>query len=154
MRSLAEYEGGNYLPSGWHETTVTDFEFVVGTSKGTDGVQFTLTDANERVVSTTFWLTERSLFRLAGFAAACGLSEEQRRSYDVDKTDSHQILVNKRVQVEVYKRDGKYSDVNDWAPIGASVTDTPADPRVDRSLQEKRAEANETQQTGRSGVPF
>ena len=148
MRSLAEYEGGSYLPAGWHEVTVMGFEIEEIGQKSTPAVKVEFEDVNERIVKKAFYLTKDALCFLANFAVACGLTEAERTAYDVDDDRSHKVLVGRKVQVRVYKRDNKYSDVGDWAPIGASVTDTPADPRVDRSRQDPE------ESTPRSGVPF
>lgn len=134
-----DYEGGSYLPAGWHTVTVTGFELKGIGDKGTPAVEFTLADTDDRMVKKVFYLTDGALVFLGRFAVDCGLTEAERRAYDVDNKTSHRILIGKRIQVEVYKRDGKYSAVDDnWAPIGENVSDRPADPAVDRSAEPSR----------------
>lgn len=134
-----EYEGGGYCPAGWHELTVTGFELKEINDKPV--VEFILEDARDRMVKKVFYLTEEALKAgfLARFAVNCGLTESERRAYDVDEKTSHRILIGKRVQGQVYKRDGKYSDIDDdWAPIGENVSDRPVSPAVERSAQPSR----------------
>lgn len=152
MRSLADYEGSSYLPAGWHEVTVIGFEVREINSKPV--VEFTLQDTRDRMVKKVFYLTDEALKAgfLARFAVDCGLTEPERRAYDVDNGRSHGVLLGKRLQVEVYKREGKYSDVDDnWAPIGEDLADRPIPPAVDRS---RSAETQAAADAADSEAPF
>ena len=136
MRSLADYEGGSWPPIGWHTATVSGCENEDSAQKHTPGIKFTF-QVDEREATKTFWLTEKAMWVLANFAMDCGLSEQQRREYDVDSYKSHRILVGKKVQIRVAKQatDDRYHEIAEFAAVGENVSDSPADPRVDRSAE-------------------
>lgn len=148
MKSLADYEGGSWPPIGWHVATVTKYEMTESAEKRTPGVEFSF-QVGERIATRTFYLTEKALVFLGYFAADCGLTQEQRRQYDVDNSTSHRILINRRVQIRVAKQvsDDRYHEVVEFAKIGENVTNTPADPRVDRSAEVADISADELEKT-------
>lgn len=150
MRSLADYEGGSWPPVGWHVATVAKYEMTESSQKNTPGVEFAF-EVGERMATKTFYLTEKAMVFLGYFAADCGLTQEQRRQYDVDNTQSHRVLIGKKVQIRIAKQesDDRYHEVAEFAKVGENTTDTPADPRVDRSAEVVDIPASELK-----NVPF
>lgn len=112
MPSLADYKS-NYLTVGEHETHVTTFKCFSANS-GTSGVEFTVQDAFGSSSKATFFITEKAMNRLASFARACGLSEDEMRAYDPFNPNCHAALQGRAVCVTVDKREEKYHEVVDW----------------------------------------
>lgn len=104
-------EGGNWLGEGWHNVTVKDVGKLFTYNSGANGVEFNLIGDANRVAKVSFCLKDSIVWRLAKFAKACGLPKADAVHYE------HHMLIGKRVQVMVVP-DGKYSKVDDWAPIG------------------------------------
>lgn len=150
MRSLADYEGGSWPSVGWHEARIVDCEMTESPEKHTPGVEFTF-QVCEQQCKKTFYLTDKALVRLGYLAADCGLTEDERRAYDVDDYKSHRTLVSKRLQIRIAKQasDDRYHEIVESAKIGENVSNTPSDPRADRS-----AEAATTQPPKDADIPF
>ena len=137
-KSLADYYDGGYLRCGWHNVKVDSYRKFTATS-GTDGVEFMLSGDGGAQTKATFWLTDESLknsrYGLGGFAKACGLSREKAASYNPFATDSHRMLVDRHLQVEVIK-DGDYHKADDWMPIDSETpleTKSPSPTAVEES---------------------
>lgn len=131
--SLADhYDGGTWLQEGWHDVSIKSYN-VFQYNSGSDGVQFELVDTRGRIGKVSFCLVETILWRLAEFAKACGLTKEEAARYEPSSLNSHHVLVGRKLQVRLVKQD-KYHEVVEWVATGENVSDTPADPRVDRSL--------------------
>lgn len=108
--SLADHwSEHNYFGVGDHQVTVTGFR-LFDCKSGNSGVEFTL-EARGKTTKVSFILTDTSLWVLASFARACGITEEQARGYDPFAPQSHRMLVNKCVCVRVVKV-GKYHEVD------------------------------------------
>ncbi len=159
--SLADYyKEKTYLEAGEHLVTVDEYEIVFAKS-GTKGVKLHLVDSQDKKIKETFYLTEKALPRLAGFARACGLTEQEMGAYDEDNDDSHEVLLGKRVNIWVTEGkpndDGKtYNEVKSWNP--ATMEQIPAHPgpgeyakeKTIEKAREKGANANPTEE----GLPF
>lgn len=118
-RPLADYEGGDWLGAGWHTVTVMAwklFEY----NTGSEGLELTVADDRNRQKTISFCLAGKGPNRLAAFAKACGLSQAKLEAYDLDNKNSHQILANKRVQIELVRGE-KYCEVEGWLPVGEPV---------------------------------
>lgn len=130
--SLADhYDGGSWLQEGWHDVAIKGYN-VFQYNSGSNGVQFELAGAGGRTGKVSFCLVETILWRLAEFAKACGLTKEEAARYEPSSANSHHVLVGRRLQVRLIKEE-KYHEVVEWVAVGENVSNTPADPRVDRS---------------------
>jgi len=136
MRSLSSYnEGsGNWLPDGWHRVTVTGYDMTGPSKVGNYGVEFEVVNHNQLKQRVTCWLTDKALWRLNWFAAACGLSEDERDNYDVDDNGSHRLLIGREVKVLVARKmsDPKYGEVVDFQKI--AISPTPQEPTASTPL--------------------
>lgn len=134
MTTLADrWDEGTWLKEGWHQVKVVSCKVERPNDK--DIVKFIVADPQTGAQSKAeFWLTEKALYRLVGFAKACGLTREQGRNYDPYNPRSHNALVNCRLNVKVVaeeKDDKTYHSVDDWAPLD-NDPEAPVSPRVDR----------------------
>lgn len=130
--SLADhYDGGSWLQEGWHDVSIKGYN-VFQYNSGSDGVQFKLTDTGGRTGKVSFCLVETILWRLAEFAKACGLTKDEAARYEPSSANSHHVLVGRHLQVRLEKQE-KYHEVVEWVATGENITNTPADPRADRS---------------------
>jgi hypothetical protein len=119
--------GGNYLEAGWHDTIVSDFE-TFDFNSGNRGVKFTVKGPGDRIGKTNgFVLIENSLWKLAGFAKACGMTKQEMMRYNEQSDQSHQLLLNRPVRVLVEKVD-KYHEVVAWAVADGSPLPPPPEP--------------------------
>jgi hypothetical protein len=101
--SLGEhYSESNYLGEGDHLVTVTSFDTFECTS-GTEGVEFTMTDAKGRTTKCSFLTLPQCQWILASFAAACGMTKEQMDAYYPER-GGHHVMLNRQVVVGVIKR--------------------------------------------------
>jgi hypothetical protein len=117
--SLADYVGGYFSP-GRYPVTVKGMRFFTANS-GTPGVEFKVSDGRKEG-KVAFWLSEKALKVLAGFAESCGITVEQMRTIDPDREGSFRVFVGKRFMAIVEKgeagQDGKrYSEIVDWEAI-------------------------------------
>ena len=98
-----ENMGGNFIPPGEHVVRIVNsrtFQY----NSGSDGVEFTMRDAQKREIRHSFCMHDNSLKILAYFAKVhCGLSEEEMRHYNTDNPASHRQLVGKYLKVTVEK---------------------------------------------------
>jgi hypothetical protein len=131
--SLADHWDGDWLRSGWHEVQVVDLDTSVRNDKtGNSGVSFDVQDERGAKGKVTFWLTDKALWRLASFAAACGLTREEGAKYEPTERRSHLVLMKRKLQVLVIP-DGKYHRVDDWMPLGqVPPSAPPAAPEPER----------------------
>lgn len=116
--SLADHwSEDKYLTSGEWEVEVTKYR-VFDCNSGNRGVEFALRHESGRETKTAFILTEKALWKLATFARDLGFTKDQCRTYDPFKDSAHQMLVGRRIIVDVDKdSSGKYHEVVDWRPI-------------------------------------
>lgn len=135
---LSDYESPYLEADKWHDVRVDAVEETTSQT-GTDGIQITVieTVTNRRGCHEIFWLTDAAMYRLAGFAKACGLTSEEMQQYDERSITSHRSLLNRCLQVFVEKvqsqtSDKMYNNITDWrkpdgtAPSMAIPTATPA----------------------------
>lgn len=117
MPSLDKYKS-QFLGEGIHIVQVGGYRtFTSNPPKSTPGVEFTMLDDVGRECKIGFYITEKALFRLANFAAACGLSDEDMAQYDTDVPANHNRLSGKKVAICYSKSPGdKYCDVQDFWP--------------------------------------
>lgn len=117
-RMLHEYEGegGSWLPPGWYDVTIKSHQMKDIGDK--PAVEFVFVDNQGRQVKGTYYLTEAALWRLGQLAQACGLTEAQRKKYDVDKDSHHKAMVGKKCGVEVITGyNPKYVEVGNCQPF-------------------------------------
>ncbi|MCK4624047.1 MAG: hypothetical protein KAV00_01965 [Phycisphaerae bacterium] len=123
MTNLADHwDDSNYLPEGWHDVVVKEFKLI---DRDPPGVSFTVVhqESGQQCETDAFWLanapgssaTGSPLFRLAGFAKACGLSREESAHYDIDDPNSHAMLVGLKLRVLVTLEKEKYHRATEWA---------------------------------------
>lgn len=114
--SLADHWEGKFLEEGWHVVTVTGAVTFVANS-GNTGVNFEVTDSQGRKMkSGGFMLLKQSLWRLANFAKACGMTQDEARRYDPMNAASHRMLINRRLKVLVTKGE-KYNEITDFSTL-------------------------------------
>jgi hypothetical protein len=112
-----------YLSEGSYKVTVRPIgERDAGLSNlfqansGNRGIEFVLEDEDGATTKASFMLVDKSLWVLASFAKACGLSKDELEKYD------HEMLVGREVMVRVV-RDGQYhkvdTDNRGWWKVGA-----------------------------------
>jgi len=109
---------GKYLDVGNYAVTVTGFRVFVS-KKGTEGVEFELKADDGKTSSASFYLTDASLWRLAQFAGACGMTKEEAANYHTEQQNSHNVLVNKKVGVTINFEESTtnnkyYREAVDW----------------------------------------
>lgn len=104
---------GNWMGPGWHDSKVTEFKVGESDVKKTPYVEFTLASLTGQTGTVSFYLTPDAMFRLAGFAKACGLSDQAMRIYDPESRNAHNMLRNKRVLVFI-PDGGKSWDIKQW----------------------------------------
>jgi hypothetical protein len=135
--SLADHYDGRYLGAGWHQVRVESYDCRFATT-GTGLVEFTVRADNNSTSRATFFLTEKAMYRLAGFAKACGLSRDDAKRYDEQNANSHQVLVGARLNVHVEPKkgdDGKtYHRVTDWAGLDEDP-DAPVSSQLDGAIK-------------------
>lgn len=129
--SLADHwSDGKYLTEGWHEVVVKAFE-VFTYNSGNSGVKFTVEGEGGRASGTDgFSLLPQALWKLAGFAQACGMTKEECCDYNPDDPNSHAMLVGRKLQVLVQKEKEKYHRAVEWESV-ESITSAAASPPVD-----------------------
>jgi hypothetical protein len=112
------------LKAGWHEVRVIKYELTNNPNSGNDGVEFYVKDRHDNQCKATFWLTEKAMRRLAWFAQACGLTEEEAKGYEPLDGRSHRLLIGMRVRVLVVpqRNDPKYHEVSEWEALGEEAT--------------------------------
>lgn len=137
MPQLSKHWSDNlYLEEGWHNVKVDAFRLFTFNT-GSDGVEFILKRGSAKA-KIGFCLKDTILWKLAGFAKACGLSKEEAASYDTDQPNSHAVLLRRSVRVEIKNNADGYGDVVAWdvasdddaADHGAKVQAAPARPKI------------------------
>jgi len=150
--SLADHMGDQYLRSGDHVVKVTAY-----TSKEVNDktlLSLAVNDHRGHQSKVEFWLTEKAIFRLARFAKACGLTDEQMAAYKEYTPDSARVLMGKKVgvRVEPQERDSKYHEVTDWWPFEGEA---PAAPPLDLPVRDLTPVPNEgSEETPKTDCPF
>ena len=124
--SLADYYGGGYISSGEHAVTVTACKKITYNS-GNAGVEWTLRDGRGRTTTVAVPLLEKCYWKIAKFAEACGITEEQARAYDPLDMRHHSRLINRSLVVRVEKPD-KYAEVTDFWSSESDRAFTPGTP--------------------------
>lgn len=113
-----------YLEAGTHDVSVTNLrEFQCNT--GSRGVELSVADASGASSKASFVLTTKSLWRIAGFCAACGITKQQLESINDAQAlvpATYRMLIGKRVtvRVELQKDSDKYHEVASWKPVSSS----------------------------------
>lgn len=98
-----ESMGSNFIPPGEHVVRIVNTRMFKYHS-GSEGVEFTMLDAQKHEIRHSFCLHENSLKILAFFAKIhCGLNDEEMRHYNHDNPASHRQLVGKYLKVTVEK---------------------------------------------------
>lgn len=113
-----------YLQEGVHAVEVVEFE-MFKYNTGNPGVKFVFRaiDGGGKT-NKSFALSGKAPKVLAGFAAACGMTQEEMNVYSLTDNTGHQKLIGRKLKVRVVF-DGKYHEVGDfgWFPIDANVID-------------------------------
>jgi len=122
--NLAEHwnEGGEWLDVGDHHVVVKACKTFTANS-GTKGVNFTF-DRMGAKRDAAFYLTPKALWKLARFAEACGLTQEQCAKYDPENTLHHERMIGKECMIRVEK-DGKYHEVTAFWPVDGTAPAAP-----------------------------
>lgn len=127
MANLAEFytegSGDRYLNSGIHKVEVSKIRCFKYNS-GSKGIEVECSNDGGKS-STSFSLAGKGPKRLASFAAACGLSQDDMKNYDLGNDKSHEILLTCKLQIEVGKDDSGYNEIKDWFSADADVHYTP-----------------------------
>lgn len=137
--------GGKWLKEGEHEVTIKSFR-VFQYNTGNDGLELGLEDGTGRTGKYALSLHPNSLWKLANFAVACGLDDNQMRAYDPVVQSAHNVLMGRKIGVVVElvpsknDPDKKYAEVVEFyatnaepaastkaAPVQAPDTGAPAD---------------------------
>ena len=129
--SLAEHYdpnkvgGGSWLDVGRHEVTVRSHR-LFNYNSGNKGVEFEVADDNGAIAKVGgFVLVEKAVWKLANFAAACGLTRSEMKRYNWEKDDKcHNILLNRHVGVTV-EQVGDYKEVTDFWAVNAGADEQP-----------------------------
>ena len=118
--SLADHwnEGSEWLNVGDHHVVVKSCEMFTANS-GTKGVKFVF-DNKGAQRDTAFYLTPKALWRLARFAEACGLTQEQCTKYETDNALHHERMIGKECMIRVVK-EGKYCEVSAFWQVGSDA---------------------------------
>jgi hypothetical protein len=91
-------------------------------NSGTKGINVDMKNKDGNTCVATFWITEKSLWRLNKFASNCGLTKEARDAYDEQDDTSHVVLVGNSVDVLIETEEGaKYADVVDYRKASHNV---------------------------------
>ncbi len=116
--------GGDYLDEGIHDVRVESYSLL---TSSTPGVKFIVADQDGNICRGTFWLTEKAMVRLASFAKACGLNDQEMINYDPSNANCHQALVGRPLTVEVklQKDSDKFHEIANWKPRAAGQVPTP-----------------------------
>jgi hypothetical protein len=145
--------GGKYLDAGEYDVVVTEYRCFTSNS-GTRGVELVVADPQQRTSKATFWLTEKALPILASFAEACGISQQEARSYNDANEASNQIFVNRRVRVVVEKGDDGYHKITDWKPATGAPAQTSAQAMVSQAEQAVMAREETLPTVNPEDIPF
>lgn len=140
-------EGGAYMAYGPTELRVVGVARVRSTQKNTPGIEFTLTneeqkeDGTLKTIKHTFWLTASATSITCGFLRACGLSKAQIEAWNEDDVRQDAKFVGLRVigtlEADEATNGKTYTKVKDfsWEALGASsaprlpvTTPAPAQP--------------------------
>lgn len=142
---LSDHWDGGFLPVGWHRVTITDATTIKYNS-GSEGVEFALQSEAGVNGKASFVLVDSILWRLAGFAKACGITREQAAKYNEHSIGHHRRMIGKMVQVLVVRGSPRgdppksYNEVDDWLPMSKPTpVDQPA-PEPATPVEEKPAD--------------
>lgn len=121
--SLSDFYDGKFLTAGWHDVIVQSYKMFQCNS-GSQGVEFTVKSMQGGTSRISFVIHPNSLWKLAQFADAAGISKEAAKAYDPFNSASHRALVNRKLRVQVTKGE-KYHEVTDWEKIGSQQDSVP-----------------------------
>lgn len=97
--NLAGVQASTYLEEGESVCSVVKVEDKASKDKGTPMVVVTLRDRLGRSDMENFVLSDKALFRLKGFAIACGIPEERLNGkFNTDELRGKSVLVIKRLK--------------------------------------------------------
>jgi len=115
-------DGGNHLREGRHICQIKSLQFCDANS-GNRGVEFTCGN-REGDTRITFWLRSASgsgkspLWKLANFAAACGLSQNQMRRVSPETEVGLEVFVGRDVGIVVVKDEQGYHNGDSFFALG------------------------------------
>ncbi len=111
--SLGDHRGtsGDYLQEGNHHVKITKVR-LFKYSNGNPGVEFHFRDQLGKTGKYGLSLHENALWKLGNFAIACGLTEDDLKTYNEKSPNSHQRLVEKQVMIRMVRGE-KYCNVPD-----------------------------------------
>jgi hypothetical protein len=102
------------IPPGLHTVKVTatkdDFS-----AKGTKFLQVSVVNAERETLEIKLYLTEKSFWRLAEFARAAGLTDEQMTNFSYD------LLHGRKLQALIVKNDNGYPEAKEFFKADAKV---------------------------------
>lgn len=122
--NITDYDS-KYLPEGWHKVKVVKYEWAQNPSKaGNRGLEIHMRSNAGECPKLTFWITDKAMYRLAGFAVACGLTLEERKAKCGGPTDNPQgcamktaqACIGREVVVKV-ERVGQYNNATDFKSV-------------------------------------
>lgn len=130
MPSLVDFydpEGGdrNYLGEGWHDVTIKELKPFKYNS-GSAGIEVHMEDISGKKAKCHFCLVPKALWKLANFAADCGMTQAMMRNIDPSKLATMNVFRGKRISVLVVKGE-KYHEVAKWEPIAQTSKPAVAD---------------------------
>jgi hypothetical protein len=100
-----------------------------------------LADANRRKQSVSFVLLDNSLWKLASFVNALGITKDQARSFDPNRLEHHQRMIGRGCMVEVTKED-KYCNVTRWWKRDDAQTEKASNPAPPATPKAEPTEEN------------
>lgn len=103
MPTLADYydsAGGDYLPAGQHEVTISGVRFFTYNSGG-PGVEYILADRLGRTTKLGSSLKHTAWWKIAQLAKACGMSKDECAKFDPSNRPAHNALIGRRLIVDV-----------------------------------------------------
>lgn len=142
MPSLVDFydpEGGdrNYLGEGWHDVTIKELKPFKYNS-GSAGIEVHMEDISGKKAKCHFCLVPKALWKLANFAADCGMTQAMMRNIDPSKLATMNVFRGKRISVLVVKGE-KYHEVAKWEPIaqiGSNVANAIREIGMDQAERE------------------
>lgn len=92
---LSKVSANTFLPEGESVCTVRASKEVASKEKGTPMIEVEVSDRLGRSDRINFVLSEKALFRIKGFALACGFKEDGMQRFDTTKLVGKKVLVIK-----------------------------------------------------------
>jgi len=109
------------IPPGLHivKVTATKDDF---SAKGTKYLQVSVINQERETLEIKLYLTEKSFWRLAEFARAAGLTDEQMSNFSYD------LLHGRKLQALIVKNDNGYPEAKEFFKADAKVEVPPPPP--------------------------